>query len=436
MRYVPLAVVTLLTVSGCASTLPPLHEEDGRARRQRPVVTAEAAAAATDEAMAERARAAEARAADAAAAIEAKEAARRLRLAEDQAKRDAKAAEAKAAADAKANAAALAAAEEMPKPPREPRQKRPRRDAATVDDVAAETPAPAEPVREVLRAQPTVTPLPRVALPTVTAPTPANFPELGSAAPVKPTTTGNSSAGPYFTATPANLPVVAPTPPAPATRPAPVKPAVVSAPVVTPPPVTVPTPEVPRSAPPSPRASVLPPQLTNAPPATPPANAPVVAVPAPLPPPPAATAAIPEAPPAVSAATADLQRAAALKAVERINAYRAQFGFAPLAYSERLSAAALTHVIELAQRGEVSSVDAAGNSIGGRLKRAGYAPLVAASLASGGYRNLDDALTKWQTDEVERSRLLLQGADEIGFAVITDRTSKYGTYIEAIIAAE
>jgi uncharacterized protein YkwD len=121
--------------------------------------------------------------------------------------------------------------------------------------------------------------------------------------------------------------------------------------------------------------------------------------------------------------------------VTAINEYREKYGYPPLRYSEQLSEIARAHVVDLAARNEVSSMNRQGAGIGNRLLDAGYKPYVAGSLVSGGYASIEDAMASWQADKVQRSRLLLQRANEVGFAVIEDRASTYGTYIEAIVAA-
>ncbi|MEM9233188.1 MAG: CAP domain-containing protein [Pseudomonadota bacterium] len=128
------------------------------------------------------------------------------------------------------------------------------------------------------------------------------------------------------------------------------------------------------------------------------------------------------------------QLLAAERAVAAINAYRTENGLSPLAYSDELSKVARAHVVDLAARGEVSALDRNGQGIGDRLKSVGYESKQAGSLVSGGYATIEAALESWQKNTVQRSRLLMENADEMGFAIISDRTSTYGIYIETIIA--
>ncbi|WP_370336579.1 CAP domain-containing protein [Parvularcula marina] len=127
---------------------------------------------------------------------------------------------------------------------------------------------------------------------------------------------------------------------------------------------------------------------------------------------------------------------AAERVVASVNAYRAENGLAPLAYNEGLSDVAEAHVLELAARGEVTALNAEGQGIGERLAAVGMTPEVAGSLVSGGYTNFENALASWKANPVQRSRLLIEGAKEVGFGVVSDRTSTYGIYMELIITGD
>lgn len=130
----------------------------------------------------------------------------------------------------------------------------------------------------------------------------------------------------------------------------------------------------------------------------------------------------------------DLSLAAARKAVAAVNALRVENGLEPLTYNAELSQVAKAHVIDLAARGEVTARDSEGRGIGERLELAGLEPLMAGSLVSGGYSQFEKALESWQSNDLQRSRLLMEGATDMGFAVISDRRSTYGFYIETIVA--
>lgn len=140
--------------------------------------------------------------------------------------------------------------------------------------------------------------------------------------------------------------------------------------------------------------------------------------------------------PSTSMAALAAQESAAFTALALINAERSAEGLRPLEYSRELSAVARAHVVGLAARGEVSSLDPEGNGIGIRLSDAGFTPRVAGSLVAGGYTSFERALQTWLENDVQRSRLLLPDAEELGIAAISDRRSTYGTYIEAIIAGD
>ena len=94
------------------------------------------------------------------------------------------------------------------------------------------------------------------------------------------------------------------------------------------------------------------------------------------------------------------------------------------------------HVLELAARGEVTALNSEGQGIGERLAAVGMTPEVAGSLVSGGYTNFENALASWKANPVQRSRLLIEGAKEVGFGVVSDRTSTYGIYMELIITGD
>lgn len=132
----------------------------------------------------------------------------------------------------------------------------------------------------------------------------------------------------------------------------------------------------------------------------------------------------------------DTIKMAAEKAVAAVNKMRADAGLEPLTLNAQLNEIAQAHVIDLAARGEVSALDRDGKGIGERLTEAGYEPQVAGSLVSGGYATFDEALESWNANELQRSRLLMEGASDMGFAVISDRRSTYGFYIEAIVAGQ
>ena len=136
-----------------------------------------------------------------------------------------------------------------------------------------------------------------------------------------------------------------------------------------------------------------------------------------------------------TAETQDTATMAAQRALAEVNALRTANGLPPLALNQTLNAAARAHVIDLAARGEVSALDGEGRGIGERLVAAGYDPLTAGSLVSGGYAKFSDALDSWLKNDVQRSRLMIESADEMGFAIISDRRSTYGIYMEAIIAS-
>ena len=118
-----------------------------------------------------------------------------------------------------------------------------------------------------------------------------------------------------------------------------------------------------------------------------------------------------------------------------VNAYRAEFGYAPLRFSPQLSATALAHARDLAARGEVTSLSAGGQGVISRITAGGYAPAEAASLVAGGYDSFDAALASWKENRVQRSRLLLPNATEVGVARVEDPRSTYRYYIEMIVAA-
>lgn len=125
----------------------------------------------------------------------------------------------------------------------------------------------------------------------------------------------------------------------------------------------------------------------------------------------------------------------AANAVSAINAYRAKFGMKPLRYNSKLSQIAESHVNDLARRGEVSALTPRGEGIGKRLIKSGYRPNVAGSLVSGGYDSFEAALAEWQTTDMQRSKLLIESADQVGVAFVADRNSPYVYYIETIIAS-
>ena len=163
------------------------------------------------------------------------------------------------------------------------------------------------------------------------------------------------------------------------------------------------------------------PELPAARPAAP--AAPINAAPAPVSAPPAA--------PATLAFIPDPQAA-----LDAVNAYRARYGYAPLAYDPLLSQTALDHARDLARRGEVTSVTADGAGVIDRLAARGYRANAAASLVSGGYDAFGDAMTTWRRDRIQRSRLLLPQAREVGLAFVEDPRSPYRYYIEMIVATQ
>lgn len=139
-----------------------------------------------------------------------------------------------------------------------------------------------------------------------------------------------------------------------------------------------------------------------------------------------------DAPKTISAETAQRQQAAAALALTQVNAYRAEYGLTPLTLNTDLSVIALSHVVDMAAREVVSTRQADGASVMDRLEVAEIKMGSAASLVAGGYGSFAEAMGSWKTDPVQRQRLLMPDAAEMGFAVITDKRSKYGTYYEVI----
>ncbi|MEM6649562.1 MAG: CAP domain-containing protein [Pseudomonadota bacterium] len=131
-----------------------------------------------------------------------------------------------------------------------------------------------------------------------------------------------------------------------------------------------------------------------------------------------------------------LQRAAGEKALIAMNQFRLANGAPPLRLDDRLSRLAQDHVMDLSIRKEVSSNSRNGQGIGVRLLNAGLTDIASGgSLVAGGYTDIENALAAWQQNEKRRGQLLNEEVSLLGFAVISDPTSPYGTYMEMIIAA-
>lgn len=129
------------------------------------------------------------------------------------------------------------------------------------------------------------------------------------------------------------------------------------------------------------------------------------------------------------------ERAAANAAIAEVNQLRAATGAQPLVYDPDLTAVARRHVADMADREVVTTEDAEGRGLDGRLSAADAPRAYSASLVAGGYTTITAALKAWQDNPAQITRLLDPKFDQIGFAVIEDRQSRYGFYIEAIVAS-
>lgn len=103
-------------------------------------------------------------------------------------------------------------------------------------------------------------------------------------------------------------------------------------------------------------------------------------------------------------------------ATRALNAYRAENGRAPLAYSKTLQAAAQAHAQDMAARGFFDHRGSDGSNVGGRVSRQGYGWCFVAENIAKGQGALGEVMQAWAASQGHRRNMLTPQAQE--FALV------------------
>lgn len=130
--------------------------------------------------------------------------------------------------------------------------------------------------------------------------------------------------------------------------------------------------------------------------------------------------------------TAPVLDAAAAR--DKINAYRAAKGLAPLAIDPKLMQAATVQAEDLAKRDTLDHRDSSGSMPIDRIKAAGYDPQLAAENIAAGQIDFDEVLEGWEKSRRHNRNLLLPDASEMGIAVAFDGKTHFRSFWALVLA--
>lgn len=116
---------------------------------------------------------------------------------------------------------------------------------------------------------------------------------------------------------------------------------------------------------------------------------------------------------AAPAFSADLDRAAA---TQNLNAFRAEHGLPPLAYSRKLEKAARHHAKDMVRGGFFSHQGSDGSGIGDRVRGVGFRWCTVAENIAKGQRSLGQVMQSWQDSLGHRRNMLHREVSE--FALV------------------
>ena len=122
-----------------------------------------------------------------------------------------------------------------------------------------------------------------------------------------------------------------------------------------------------------------------------------------------------------SVAAADFAVGDSVVLLCKINFIRIKNNLAPLGLSEKLVASTKAHSADQAKMGQVTIIGSDGSSISERARRAGFNYNWIGELVGGGYRNEDELLADFMTDERMRRHILRKEAELFGSGFARDR---------------
>jgi len=118
-----------------------------------------------------------------------------------------------------------------------------------------------------------------------------------------------------------------------------------------------------------------------------------------------------------------------------VNAYRANYGRAPLKWKTELETAAKVHAADLAFHGLIQHEGTDGSHHGTRIKRQGYLYSTALENVAAGQRSWEDALQGWKNSKGHNEALLSSEVTEFGVALEFNPTTQLATYWAMVLAA-
>lgn len=121
-------------------------------------------------------------------------------------------------------------------------------------------------------------------------------------------------------------------------------------------------------------------------------------------------------------------------ALADLNAYRAEYGLAPVRYNPKLNRASDVHAADLAQAGIISHTGTDGSSHADRVTRQNYNYSIAAENVATGQMSWDDVFQAWKDSPGHNENLLRDGVSEFGLALVYEPTTRYSTYWAMLMA--
>jgi hypothetical protein len=121
--------------------------------------------------------------------------------------------------------------------------------------------------------------------------------------------------------------------------------------------------------------------------------------------------------------------------IRDVNAYRAQYGLAPLSWKTELEDAAKVHTADLAFHGLIQHEGTDGSHHGIRIRRQGYLYSTALENVAAGQRSWEDALQGWKNSKGHNEALLSNEVTEFGVALEFNPATKLATYWTMVLAA-
>ncbi|GMF60876.1 unnamed protein product [Phytophthora fragariaefolia] len=115
--------------------------------------------------------------------------------------------------------------------------------------------------------------------------------------------------------------------------------------------------------------------------------------------------------------------------LNRVNAYRAQYGLQPLTIDNRLVAAGALHSRDQANRCTMTHTGSNGSGVGYRINAQGYDFDVAKENVAAGQSSVAEVMTAWWNSPGHRANLLSSDVKNVGFGkVVNNGCNNYATY--------